>query len=131
MVEAIYEAIHGPPRPGFIPMFETGHAKGLPSSDATVIYPGSHHYIARALILAGRTGIPILNDVPGLPVPGLPDTAPIDDARLLAASIAIECTRLVLPPLSVLRPEDLMEFREANAELYAAFDVRCCDTLPI
>jgi hypothetical protein len=121
MVEAIYEAIHGPPPPGFIPSFDTGHAKGIPGSDATVIYPGAHHYIARALILAGRTGIPILNDIPGLPVPGLTDTAPIDDAKLLAASIAIECTRLVLPPLSLLRPEDLMEFREANTELLRGF----------
>src|SRR5262249_41236339 len=32
MVEAIYEAIHGPQPPGFTPSFDTAHAKGLPGS---------------------------------------------------------------------------------------------------
>jgi hypothetical protein len=30
LVRAIFEAIHGPPREGFTPMFESGHTKGLP-----------------------------------------------------------------------------------------------------
>jgi len=121
MVEAVYEAIHGPPRPGFIPVFDTGHAKGLPESNETVIYPGAHHYIARALVYAGATGIPLLNDLPGLPIPGVPEMAPIDDAKLLAGIIAVECTRIALPPAPLLRPEDLMEFRDTNAKLLRAF----------
>jgi hypothetical protein len=84
MVQAVYDAIHGPPRAGFIPSFDTGHTKGLPGGDETLIYPGDYHYLAGAMIYAGNNGIPLLNDIPGLPIPGLSNTAPVDDARLLA-----------------------------------------------
>lgn len=121
MVQAVYDAIHGPPRPGFIPSFDTGHAKGLPGGDQTLVYPGDYHYLAGAMIFAGKNGIPLLNDIPGLPIPGLSNTAPVDDARLLASILAVECTRIALPPTPILRPEDLMEFREANAMLLRGF----------
>jgi hypothetical protein len=49
MVEGIYEAIHGPPRPNFIPMFSTGHTKGLPGGEESIIYPGTYHYLAGAI----------------------------------------------------------------------------------
>jgi hypothetical protein len=77
-------------------------------------YPG-------AIIHSAKTGIPLLNDVPELPTPGIPDLAPADDAKLLAAIIAVECTKLALPATPLLRPEDLMEFRDANKELLRAF----------
>jgi len=121
MVQGIYDAIHGPPRPGFTPMFTTGHAKGLPGGDESIIYPGTYHYLAGAIIHSAKTGIPLLNDIPELPIPGMPDLAPADDAKLLAAIIAIECTKLALPPTPLLRPEDLMEFRQANKELLRGF----------
>jgi hypothetical protein len=121
MVKGIYEAIHGPPRPDFIPMFSTGHAKGLPGSEESIIYPGTYHYLAGAIIHSAKTGIPLLNDIPNLPIPGLPELAPADDAKLLAAILAVECTRIVLPPMPLLRPEDLMEFREANKDLLRGF----------
>ena len=120
MVRAVYDAIHGPPRAGWTPEFDTGHTKGLPGGDA-VIYPGDYHYLAGALIHSGKTGIPLLNDIPGLILPGLPDTAPADDAKLLASILAVECTRIALPPTPLLRIEDLMEFREANAALLRGF----------
>jgi hypothetical protein len=47
LVRAIFEAIHGPPREGFTPMFDSGHSKGLPGGDEAVHYPGNHHYLAR------------------------------------------------------------------------------------
>jgi hypothetical protein len=39
---------------------------------------------------------------------------PVNDAKLLMAKLAIECTRLALPALPLLHVEDLMEFRDAN-----------------
>jgi hypothetical protein len=121
LVRAIYDAIHGPPREGFTPMFDSGHSKGLPGGDETVNYPGNHHYLARAIIHSGKTGIPLLNDIPGLKLPGMLDAAPQDDAKLLAGILAVECTRIALPPTPLLRPEDIVEFREANAHLLRGF----------
>jgi hypothetical protein len=121
MVKGIYEAIHGAPRPGFTPMFSTGHSKGLAGGEEAVIYPGTYHYLAGAIIHSAKTGIPLLNDIPDLPIPGIPDLAPVDDAKLLAAIIAVECTKIALPATPLLRPEDLMEFREANKDLLRGF----------
>jgi hypothetical protein len=121
LVRAIFEAIHGPPREGFTPVFDSGHSKGLPGGDETVNYPGNHHYLARAIIHSGKTGIPLLNDIPGLKLPGMLDAAPQDDAKLLAGILAVECTRIALPPTPLLRPEDIVEFREANAHLLRGF----------
>jgi hypothetical protein len=84
LVQAVYDSIHGPPRPGFIPSFRTGHAKGLGDGAETLIYPGDYHYIAGAIIHSGQTGVPLLNDIPGLQIPGMPNVAPVDDAKLLA-----------------------------------------------
>jgi len=122
MVRELYDAIHGPPPPGFFPgPFSTAHHKGLPGSEETITYPGSYHYLAGAIRYSAQTGVPILNDLPGLPIPGLDGSVPADDAKTLAAIIAIECTKLVLPELPMLRPEDLMEFRAENTTTLRAF----------
>jgi hypothetical protein len=119
LVQAIHEVIHGPLRKGATLVVEPGYTKGLHGE--TVNYPESHHYLARAIIHSGKTGIPLLNDIPGLTLPGMLDTAPKDDAKLLAGILAIECTRIALPPTPLLRPEDIMEFREVNAPLLRGF----------
>jgi hypothetical protein len=121
MVQQLSDAIHGPPPPGFFPHFSTNHHKSLPGSDKAITYPGSYHYLAGAIRYSAQTGIPLLNDLPGLPIPGLERSVPTDDAKTLAAIIAIECTRLVLPTLPLLRPNDLMEFRAENASTLRAF----------
>jgi hypothetical protein len=121
LVQAIHDAIHGPLRKGVTPIFESGSCKALPGGDETVNYPESHDYLARAIIHSGKTGIPLLNDIPGLNLPGMLDIAPVDDAKLLSGILAIECTRIALPPTPLLRPEDIMEFREANAPLLRGF----------
>jgi hypothetical protein len=77
--------------------------------------------LAGAIIHSGKTGIPLLNDIPDLKLPGLSDAVPADNAKLLAGILAIECTRIALPPTPLLRLEDLMEFREANAALLRGF----------
>lgn len=122
LVQAVYDSIHGPPRPGFIPSFSSWSAKGLGNGSAeSLIYPGAYHYIARAIIHSRRTGVPLINDIPGLRLPGISDVAPVDDSKLLASILAVECTRIALPPTPLLRPEDLMEFRETNAALLRGF----------
>jgi hypothetical protein len=121
MVQELYDAIHGPPPPGFLPDFSTNHHKGLPGSDVAITYCDSYHYLAGAIRYSAQAGVPLLNDLPGLPIPGLDGSVAKDDAKALAAIIAIECTKLVLPELPVLRPEDLMEFRAENTETLRAF----------
>jgi hypothetical protein len=87
-----------------------------------VTWPGDYHYLANSVIEAGKTGIPLLNDVPDhLPVPGLEPTTPHNDAKILSTILAIECTTLVLPPMPILRPEHLMEFRAENAKALRTF----------
>lgn len=121
MVQEMYDAIHGPPPPGFFPHFSTNHHKGMPGSDESITYPGSYHYLAGAIRYSAQNRVPLLNDLPGLPIPGLDGSVPADDAKTLAAIIAIECTKLVLPELPMLRPEDLMEFRVENSTTLRAF----------
>jgi hypothetical protein len=60
-------------------------------------------------------------DIPGLKLPGMLDAAPQDDAKLLAGILAVECTRIALPPTPLLRPEDIVEFREGNSALLRGF----------
>jgi hypothetical protein len=100
MVRDLYFAIHGPQRPGWEPIFETGHHKGIPGSDEHVTWPGDYHYLANAIIESGKTGIPLLNDLPNhLPIPGLDPQTLHNDAKLWSTIIAIECT----PPISTGR----------------------------
>jgi hypothetical protein len=120
LVREIYDAIH-PPRPGFTPMFDTASYKGIPGSEETVIYPGDFHYLAGAIIHSAQTGVSLLNDVPGLNIPGVGDMVPVNDSKLLMAKLAIECTRLALPAMPLLRIEDLVEFREDNKALLRGF----------
>lgn len=121
MVADIADAIHGPPPKGFIPTFSTNNHKGLPGGDEHVTYPGNYHYLAGAILESAKRGIPLLNDQPALPISGIEQIVPHDNAKILSAILAIECTKLILPPTPILRPEDIMEFRVANASLLRGF----------
>lgn len=121
MVADVVDVIHGPPPEGFIPTFSTNSHKGLPGGDEHVTYPGNYHYMAGAILESVKRGVPLLNDQPGLPIPGIEQTTPHDNAKILSAVLAIECTKLILPPTPILRPEDIMEFRAANAGLLRGF----------
>jgi hypothetical protein len=121
MVREIYEAINGPPREGWEPMFTNNYHKGMPGSDQHITYPGPYHYLAGAVLESATTGIPLLNDLPGVPIPGITETVPANDAKVLAAIIAVESTKVALPRLPVLTPEDLMEFRSTSTEPLRAF----------
>jgi hypothetical protein len=114
MVDGLYQAIHGPHPAGWTPMIENNFAKSMPGSDEAVLYPGDYHYMSGALLYSAKTGTLLLNDTPGLPVPLIGDGKEGDKAKYLSSLIAIECAKLALPELPLLRPEDLMEFRVEN-----------------
>jgi hypothetical protein len=122
MARDLFFAIHGPQRPGWEPMLHTSHHKGIPGSDEHVSWLGDYHYLANSVIESGKTGIPLLNDLPNhLPIPGLDPDTPHNDAKILSTILAIECTKLALPPMPLLRPEHLMEFRAENAKALKTF----------
>jgi hypothetical protein len=125
------EAIHGKPPDGFMPTYSTNHSKAVPGSHFGLGYRGVLHHPAGALLRSARTGIPILNDVPGLPVPEMGST-PLYETKLLATLVAMEAVKLVLPDIAVLTPDELMEFRAENARWLRAFRIsllRYADTL--
>jgi hypothetical protein len=121
MVADIADAIHGPPPEGFIPSYRSNLHKALPGGDEHITEPGDYHYLAGAILESARTNVPLLNDFPGLPIPGIEDAAPVDKAKALATIIAIECTKLVLPSTPILRPQEIMEFRTENSALLRGF----------
>lgn len=106
------EMIYGPPEPGFTPSFESGHAVGMPGNKMEAIrYPGWLYYPANALVFAAKNNLPLVNDNPNLPVPGLSGASPKDNAKLLAAILTVESIRVAMPEIPVLTPEELAEFR--------------------
>jgi hypothetical protein len=120
VITKIYDAIHGPPREGWIPTISSGHSKGLPGSNESVAFRGEYHQLANAIYESSRIDVPLINDAPGLPV--FSDIAsPINDSRALAGMLSVLCMHLVLPDLPVLSPPDLMEFRAATAPELRAF----------
>src|SRR5262245_4300183 len=122
MVRDLFFAIHGPQKPGWEPMLETSVHKGIPGSDEHVTWPGDYHYLANSVIESGKTGIPVVNDLPNrLPIPGLDQNTPHNDAKILSTILAIECSKLALPPMPILRPEHLMEFRAENTAALRTF----------
>ena len=112
LVKALNEEIFGPPKQGFIPVFESGSHKGLPGGDATLDYPGMLHYPANAIVYSARMGIPLVNDNPSLPVPGLGGVEAKHNAKLLASILALECVSFALPNVRPLSPEELVAARD-------------------
>ena len=119
MVKDLYHAIHGPSPANWEPLFSTSHHKMPPGSDEHITYRGEYHYLAGALLESARHKIPLVNDLPSLPVPGI--ESPVRDANVLSAILAMECVKVALPTLPMLTPEDLMEFRAENKESLRAF----------
>jgi hypothetical protein len=98
----VFYAICGPQRPGWQPILQSGHHKAIPGSDEHVSWPGDYHYLAGSLIESGKTGIPLLNDVRGLPIPGIDQATPRDNAKILSATRFFVQTEVV-PVMDALR----------------------------
>jgi hypothetical protein len=111
LVKALDEDIFGPPKEGFFPVFETGSHKGLPGGEAALDYPGMLHYPANAIVYSAKMGIPLVNDNPSLPVPGLGGVEAKHNAKLLASILALECVSFALPTVRPMSPEQLVEAR--------------------
>jgi hypothetical protein len=69
--------------------------------------------LAGTILESAKRGVPLLNDQPGLPIPGIEQTIPQDqdpqdqdNAKILSALLAIECTKLILPSTPVLRLQE-------------------------
>jgi hypothetical protein len=116
----IYDSIYGPRPKGWMPMISSTHVKGLPGSDESVVCRGDLHNLANAIYESARTGLPLINDVPGLPV--FSDVAsPVSDSQALAGLLSVLCMKLLLPETPVLVPTDLMEFRDNSKRELRAF----------
>jgi hypothetical protein len=86
------------PRPDWTPMISSGHTKALPGGEECIAYRGEFHQLANAIYESARTGTPLVNDVPGLPI--FSDVAsPVGDANALAGLLSMLCMRLPLPEL--------------------------------
>jgi hypothetical protein len=101
------------PRPeGEIPERTDPWIKGLPGSgdqkEFQVSAPDSITYPANALVFAARHGLPLVNDVEGLPVPGVPGDSK-SNAKLLATILTMESVNLILPRLKPLEPAALRD----------------------
>jgi hypothetical protein len=93
----------------------------IPGSNEHITYPGDYYYLAGALRESARTGISLLSDIPGLPIPGLEVNSPAEDAKALSAILAMGCVKIALPAFPQLSPRNLMEFRAENKETLRAF----------
>lgn len=117
VVNQLEEMVFGPRPEGEIPIHTGPWVKGLAGDDRSVCQvsaPDTITYPANALLFAGNNGLPLINDVEGLPVPGVPGD-PKANAKLLATILAIESVKLMLPNVRPLRPELLKEFRQELA----------------
>ena len=120
---ALEEIIFGPTPENFIPFRQGNFFKGLPGDDAVEVQinsPRWSSYCANALIYSMKNQIPLINDDPSLPVPGVPGQAK-NNAKLLATILTIEGVKLALPKLKPLIPEQLGDFRTETSEYVRPF----------
>lgn len=120
---ALEQMIFGPFPENFIPIIQGNFIKGLPGDDALEVqlnFPRWSSYCANAMIYATKNQIPLINDNPTLPIPGLPGQAK-NNAKLLATILTIESVRLALPKLRALTPEQLRDFRAETAQYVKPF----------
>lgn len=119
-VDDLYQAIHGPHPPGWSPMHIPGWHKGLPGNNVSVDIPSSYFYMAKALKFAGEKNIPLLNDLPGLPMFSAEPKVQGDQVGL-SLMLALSAVGMALKDLPVLRPLDLMEFRADHGTQLISF----------
>ena len=120
VIARIYDRLHGPPKPGWVPMISSAYVKGLPGSPESMIYRGEYHRLANSVLESSKTGMPLINDVPGLPV-FAETSSPRSDADSLAGILSILCMSLVMPEMHVMNPHDLMEFRDRSKKELRSF----------
>ena len=127
VVDELENMVFGPRPEGEIAIHTGPWVKGLPGPhdvlEFQVSAPDSITYPANALLFAARSGLPLINDVSGMPVPGFPEVDPKANARLLATILTMESVNLVLPKIAPLEPAALGDFREQLAPHLKPFRV--------
>jgi hypothetical protein len=125
-VDQLELMVFGPRPEGEIAIHTGPWVKGLPGVDDPLEFqvsaPDSITYPANALLFATRNNLPIINDLEGLPVPGLPSD-PKSNAKLLATILTMESICLVLPKLAPLEPAALRDLRQDLAPHLKPFRV--------
>lgn len=119
-VDRLYAEMWGTPSGKFIPIFAPWHHKGVPGSEEHLTYPGDYYYQAGALRKSGDLSIPLISDMPGLPVPGSAGDV-TGDAKALSGFLALQTMSVALHGVPLLAPDDIMEFRDANSKALRAF----------
>lgn len=122
LVVTLEEAIHGPPKPGFHPIYTPGHHKAF-NEDQYIDYPGNYYYQCNALLYSAKHGIPLINANHSLPVPGIGAEPAKNNAKLLAAIMAMECVNLVMPEIGELQPPQILEARDDLSKHIAPFRI--------
>lgn len=107
-------ATWGPRQPNFIPMIDSGHNKGLGDQNF-ISYPGELHYRAAAIVEAAGRGATLLTDEPQVRIPSVGTNSAGPSARSVASILALHSAALVLPEMRVMRPSELMEFRDRHS----------------
>jgi len=120
LVKKLDRAIFGERLPGVIPMNMTGYHKGLPGGNY-VDYPSALYYPANAMLYSAKNGIPIVSDMPGIPVFALGD--PGDRARNLASVLALKSIEMALPRVPPLAPAEIVELRTELAAHVSRFRI--------
>jgi hypothetical protein len=120
LVREFERLLYGPPREGFSPTYNMGFAKGLPGDeDAAVNGPSWLAYPPNAILYAARHDLLIVNDNPHLPF--LSEAPVRSNAKVIAAALALESLKLVLPSVRALSFEELAEFRAETGDLAKPF----------
>jgi hypothetical protein len=120
LVDRIYEEMWGAPNDQFTPVFSPWHHKSVSDSKEHLTYPGAYYYQAGALQTAGQLGLPLISDEPRIPIPGNNNSV-ATDAKALSSFIALQAMSVALSDIPLLAPDDLMEFRDSNAQSLRAF----------
>jgi len=120
------EMLYGPPKQGFTPAPAMGFAKGLPGNrtvENSINGPSWISYPANSVIFSQKHGIPLLNDFPEFPVPFVPSPAK-SNAKILSTYLALESIKIILPKISHVEPECLLQIRDDLKDELSSFRLK-------
>lgn len=126
LAKAIEELYFGPPKEGFFPILKTGYNLPLPGNrNSCIDAPGEFTYPANALLYSSKNDIPLLNDDPSMPIPGIPSSASShhykSNVTALSSIMAFECIKLMLPKIKMMPSREIMDFRHETKEFIKPF----------
>lgn len=123
LAHALEELYFGPPPENFYPSVPLSFSKGLPGDQqkAFIAGPSWLTYPANAVLYGARHGTLLVNDNPSLPFLAPPGAEAKGQAQQLAAILALETVRLVLPSVQAMSFAELADFRAESADALGLF----------